>query len=51
MQVCMLMEFIKKVVIFVCLSVVLKDSVFKIGKNYYPQTFLEDCKYLKKIIR
>ena len=22
------------------------DSVFKTGKNYYPQVFLEECKYV-----
>ena len=27
------------------LSVILLDSVFKIGKNYYFQAFLEECKY------
>ena len=30
------------------------ESVFKIGKNYYPQVFLEKCKYIfkeKKLIR
>ena len=32
----------------VCLSVTLIDSVFKMGKKYYPQIFLEECKYLKK---
>ena len=24
------------------------DSVFRIGKNYYPQVFLEKCKYVVK---
>ena len=24
------------------------DSVFKMGKNYYPQVFLEECKYIVK---
>ena len=35
---------------FICLLVILIDSVFKIGKSYYPQVFLEECKYavLKK---
>ena len=32
----------------ICLSVVLTDSVFKIGKNYYLQGFLEECKYIIK---
>ena len=30
---------------FICLSVILIDSVFKTGKSYYPQVFLEECKY------
>ena len=30
------------------LSVVIIDSVFKMGKNYYPQLFLGDCKYIVK---
>ena len=29
---------------FICLSVILIDSEFKTGKNYYPQVFLEECK-------
>ena len=27
------------------LSIIVIDSVFKLGKNYYPQTFLEEWKY------
>ena len=30
----------------ICLSVKLIDSVFRVGKNYYPQVFLEECKYV-----
>ena len=33
---------------FICLSVILIDSVFRTGKNYYPQVFLEECKYVVK---
>ena len=29
---------------FICLSVILIDSVFTAGKNYYPQ-FLQECKH------
>ena len=29
----------------ICLSVIGIDSVLKLGKNYYPQTFLEECEY------
>ena len=32
----------------VYLSVILIDSVFKMGKNYYPQVFSEECKYVVK---
>ena len=24
------------------------DSVVKVGKKYYPQVFLEECKYVKR---
>ena len=30
------------------LSIVLIDSLFKIGKNYYPQVSLEECQYVVK---
>ena len=30
------------------LSLVLIDSIFKMGKNYYTQVFLEECKYTVK---
>ena len=33
---------------YVCLSVILIDSGFKVGENYYPQVFLEKCKYIVK---
>ena len=28
---------------FICLSVILIDSVFRTGKNYFPEVFLEEC--------
>ena len=31
-----------------CLSVILLDSVVKIDNDYYPQIFLEECKYAVK---
>ena len=31
-----------------CLSLIMLDSVVKVGKKYYPQVFLEECKYIKK---
>ena len=33
---------------FISLSVILIDSVFRRGKNYYPQDFLEVCKFVVK---
>ena len=33
---------------FICLSVILIDYVFRTGKSYYSQVFLEDCKYVVK---
>ena len=33
---------------YICLSVILFDSIFKTGKNYYPQGFLEECKHVIK---
>ena len=33
---------------FICLLRILIDSVFRTGKNYYPQVFLEECKYVIK---
>ena len=32
----------------ICISLVLIDSVFKIGRNYSPQKFLGECKYIVK---
>ena len=31
-----------------CLSLIMLDSVVKVGKRYYPQVFLEECKYVKR---
>ena len=31
-----------------CLSLIKLDSVVKVGKKYYPQVFLEECKYVKR---
>ena len=33
---------------FICLSVILISSVFKTGKNNYPQVFLEEVNILLK---
>ena len=31
-----------------CLSVILVNSIFRTGNNYYPQVFLEECKDVVK---
>ena len=28
-----------------CLSLIMLDSVIRVNKKYYPQTFLEECKH------
>ena len=33
---------------FICLSIILINSVFRTGKNYYPQEFLGELKYVVK---
>ena len=34
-----------------CLSIIILDSVNKASKKYYPQTFLEECKYVQEKIK
>ena len=34
-----------------CLSMIMPDSVIKANKKYYPQTFLEQCKYVQEKIK
>ena len=29
-----------------CLSLIVLDSVIRVNKKYYPQTLLEECKYV-----
>ena len=31
-----------------CLSIIMQDSVIKANKMYYPQTLLEECKYVQE---
>ena len=31
-----------------CLSLIMLDSIVKLGKKYYPQVFLKECKYVKR---
>ena len=33
----------------ICLSAIVIDSIFKSGKNYHPQTFLEEIKHKIKV--
>ena len=34
-----------------CLSIIMPDSVIKANKKYYPQTLLEECKYIQEKIK
>ena len=34
-----------------CLSIIMIDSVIKANKTYYPQTLLEECKYIQEKIK
>ena len=34
-----------------CLSIIMLDSVIKANKKYYPQTFLQECKYVQEKIK
>ena len=29
-----------------CLSLIMSDYVIRVNQKYYPQTFLEECKYV-----
>ena len=31
-----------------CLSIIMLDSVIKANRKYYPQTLLEECKYVQE---
>ena len=44
----MMMKYQKKGSHCICLSQILIDPVFKIGKGYYLQKLLEECKYIVK---
>ena len=34
-----------------CLSIIIIDSVIRVNKKYYPQTPLEECKYIQEKIK
>ena len=33
------------------LSIIIIDSVIRVNKKYYPQTLLEECKYIQEKIK
>ena len=41
----------KKKVPCKCLSIIMLDSVIESDEKYYPQTFLEECKYIQEKIK
>ena len=41
----------KEKVLCKCLLIIMLDSVIESDEKYYPQTFLEECKYVQKIIK
>ena len=34
-----------------CFSIIMLDSVIKVNKKYYHQTFLEECKYVQQKVK
>ena len=34
-----------------CLSIIMLDSAIETNEKYYPQTFLEECKYVQEKIK
>ena len=34
-----------------CLSIIMLDTVIKANKKHYPQTLLEECKYVQEKIK
>ena len=41
----------KEKVLCKCLSIIMLESVIESDKKYYPQTFLEECKYVEENIK
>ena len=41
----------KENVSYKCLSLIMLDSVIRVNKKYYPQTLLEECKYVIRRIK
>ena len=38
----------KENALYKCLSLIMLDSVIRVNKTYYPQTLLQECKYVIK---
>lgn len=38
----------KESTIYICLTIITVESVLKMDKKYYPQVYLEQCKYAAK---
>ena len=36
----------KENALYECMSLIMLDSVIRVNKKYYPQTLLEECKYV-----
>ena len=36
---------------YICLAVILIDSVLKKDETFYEQVFSKECKYIEKVIR
>ena len=41
----------KEKIPYECLSIIIIDSVLYVYEKYYPQTFLEECKYMNENIK
>ena len=41
----------KEKALYKCLLIIMLDSVIKANKKYYPQTLLEECKYIQEKIK
>ena len=42
---------LKKKALCKCLSIKIIDSVIKVNKKHYPQTLLQQCKYIQEKIK
>ena len=47
-QIFIIIKFQKEGSYYICQKMVLLDAAFKMTKTYYPQMFLEECKYIAK---